>query len=218
MKINETKASATFKSDIYRAQETVSLAGAMSAMASDILVPAVDDMLRYSVVQTIGSIDNYFANVLFELLNDYALISSASIRNNLQLFTFSIKDLSDLLNEVECDDLRIYSHRRRVIKEKINRTTFQNGRLPNELAKMFGVSNFWRKVSDLHHLDFDAQDKYGKIVTRRNEIAHACDRSSVGDEVLQPIDRTYVRDAIDVVKAVQSCFDKEVAFPLIERC
>lgn len=217
MKINETKASVTFKSDIYRAQETVSLAGAMSAMASDILVPAVDDMLRYSVVQTIGSIDNYFSNVLFELLNDYALISSASVRNNLQLFTFTIKDLSDLLNEVECDDLRIYSHRRRVLKEKINRTTFQNGRLPSELAKMFGVSNFWRKVSDLH-LGCDVQDEYGKIVTRRNQIAHACDRSSVGDEVLQSIDRTFVRDAIDVVKAVQSCFDKEVAFPLIERC
>ena len=39
----------------------------------------------------------------------------------------------------------------------------------------------------------------------------------MGDEVLQPIDQTYVRDAIDVVKVVQSCFDKEVAFPLIER-
>ena len=131
MKINETKASATFKSDIYRAQETVSLAGAMASMASDILVPAVDDMLRYSVVQTIGSIDNYFSNVLFELLNDYALISSASIRSNLNLFTFSIKDLSDLLNEIECDDLGIYSHRRRVLKEKINRTTFQNERRPH---------------------------------------------------------------------------------------
>ena len=216
MKINETKASATFKSDIYRAQETVSLAGAMASMASDILVPAVDDMLRYSVVQTIGSIDNYFSNVLFELLNDYALISSASIRSNLNLFTFSIKDLSDLLNEIECDDLGIYSHRRRVLKEKINRTTFQNERRPDHLAKMFGVSNFWPRVSDLH-LGYDVQKKYGDIVARRNEIAHACDRSSVGDEVLQPIDQTYVRDAIDVVKVVQSCFDKEVAFPLIER-
>ena len=216
MKINETKASATFKSDIYRAQETVSLAGAMASMASDILVPAVDDMLRYSVVQTIGSIDNYFSNVLFELLNDYALISSASIRSNLNLFTFSIKDLSDLLNEIECDDLGIYSHRRRVLKEKINRTTFQNERRPHDLAGVFGVSNFWPRVSDLH-LGYDVQKKYGDIVARRNEIAHACDRSSVGDEVLQPIDQTYVRDAIDVVKVVQSCFDKEVAFPLIER-
>jgi len=94
----ETRASVTFRSDICRAQETISLANAMSGMASDILVPAVDDMLRYSVVQTIGSIDNYFSNVLFELLNDKALISSASIRNNLDRFTFSIKTIKNICN------------------------------------------------------------------------------------------------------------------------
>lgn len=214
---NETKASVTFRSDICRAQETISLANAMSGMASDILVPAVDDMLRYSVVQTIGSIDNYLSNVLFELLNDKALISSASIRNNLDRFTFSIKDLSDLLNEMEYDNLKIYSHRRRVLKEKIERTTFQNERRPPELAKMFGVSDFWSKVRDMCP-DVDIKKQYARIVARRNRIAHACDRSSVGDEVLQSIDQTYARNAIDIVKIVQSCFDREVARPLIAGC
>lgn len=208
----ETRASATFRSDIRRAQETISLAHAMTGMGSDILVPAVDDMLRYSVVQTIGAIDNYFSNVLFELLNDNALISSSIIRKNLDRFTFTIKELSDLLSETECDNLKIYSHRRRVLKEKIERTTFQNERRPTELAKMFGVEDFKTKIRDVRS---DVVEQYADIVGRRNRIAHACDRSSVDNEVLQPIEQEYASNAVNVVKVVQSCFEREVALPLM---
>lgn len=218
--IKKSRADNTFHSDLQRTKGIISISDHLQTNATSILSDTADDLLRLAVVQTVGSIDSYFSNVLFELLIDESLLTSSQLTPDRSLLSFSITDVSNMLSEKD-DPLHLYLHRRRIISEKIDRIPFQHPNTPARLAKILGYSHFWDYVergrpstlSDSREL----KSQYKDIIDRRNQIAHSIDRFSSADISRDTISSDTVREYFTTVSHIQDCFESAVVGPHIQK-
>ena len=105
---------------------------------------AYPNLLRDVIVKSVGNVDAYFSNIMFELLLDRQAIFSTKLAdkgdNRLH---FSLKELSEIVIDVQQDRLCSNLTLRRIIDKKLKLLAFQNHSIPNTLSRLFGVSEFW---------------------------------------------------------------------------
>ncbi len=174
------------------------------------------NLLRDVIVKSVGNVDAYFSNIMFELLLDRQAIFSTKLTdkgdNRLH---FSLKEVSEIVIDVQQD--RLYSNLtlRRIIDKKLKLLAFQNHSIPNDLSRLFGVSAFWQLAQKdplVHQLngEHDVHKHYMQLTDRRNTVAHNHDRNLIAYGTKNTVSREFIDDGILITKIIVGTFETEV--------
>lgn len=177
---------------------------------------AYSNLLRDVIVKSVGNVDAYFSNIMFELLLDrQAIFSTKLASKGDNRLHFSLKELSEIVIDVQQDRLRSNLTLRRIIDKKLKLLAFQNQGIPNVISKQFGVSAFWELAQTnplVHQLkgEHDVHKHYIQLIDRRNTVTHNNDRDLIAHGTKNTVSREFIDDGILVTKIIVGTFESEV--------
>lgn len=175
----------------------------------DFSTEKLDDLLRAALVMAVSAMDAYFhAKVL-----QYVVKRSKQVTVPARLLNHRIL-VSDFI--VGTKKERSNSALRAAIERYLSHQTLQD---PNKIASalsLIGVSDFWEAVARELGQDREMlKSNIGKIVKRRNQIAHEGDLSQSKKirNTSRAISPKYVSDAIKLFRKVAAAADQIIHLP-----
>jgi hypothetical protein len=183
---------AQFEADIARARDLVGLGQSIVGLTHG----RVDstDLYRSALVQAIAALDSYIRGVVLDravdLLTGRLQVSSAPGRVGLPFD--AVNELLNAQTEAERELLCLQR-----ISARLSLETYQQ---PDDIAKalaMVGVTKIWSSAFGSAE---DAKRAVKVIVTRRNNIVHACDVDPVQPGSVTPLSAQDALDAVGVVE------------------
>lgn len=158
------------------------------------------DILRAAVVLLHSSFEEYFRNVLYELLpkngeesdfKNISFVGSEGKRENKISIGQLIKHRSKTVDEVIQES----------IAETLSFTSF------NDFSDICG----WAEKAKINISSFSKQSTLNKIINRRHKIVHEADNSKSEPEfMLTPIKVKTVMEWIDVVRELVTIIDTQI--------
>lgn len=205
-----------FEAGIEDIRQHIMVAEYIHESTTPVISRAYDNLLRDTVIKTVGNTDAYLSKILFELLLDRQAIFSTKLssRGDTRL-TFTLKELSDIIIDVSQDSLRSSLTLRRILNKKLCSLALQNHNIPHEFSKFFGIDEFWnltQKHQDVRKLTNgrDVHKHYIGLTERRNEISHNRDQSVIYTTGQTQITRDFVDAGVITTRIIVETFEKEV--------
>ena len=147
---------------------------------------------------------------------DRQAIFSTNLSNKGDIrINFSLKELSDVLIEMNEDPLHNNLTLRRIIDEKLRTIALQNHNVPNNLSRLFGVDDFWTfcQADPLTKQivgNRDIHEQYKTLTERRNTISHNHDRDIINTTTQNTISREFVDRGIITTRIIVNTFERQV--------
>lgn len=205
-----------FEAGLEDINERLTVAEYVNAHTTAVVSRAYENFLRDAVIKTVGNIDAYFSKIIFELLLDRQAIFSTNLSNKGDIrINFSLKELSDVLIEMNEDPLHNNLTLRRIIDEKLRTIALQNHNVPNNLSRLFGVDDFWTfcQADPLTKQivgNRDIHEQYKTLTERRNTISHNHDRDIINTTTQNTISREFVDRGIITTRIIVNTFERQV--------
>jgi hypothetical protein len=205
-----------FEAGLEDINEHLTVAEYVNAHTTAVVSRAYENFLRDAVIKTVGNIDAYFSKIIFELLLDRQAIFSTNLSNKGDIrINFSLKELSDVLIEMNEDPLHNNLTLRRIIDEKLRTIALQNHNVPNNLSRLFGVDDFWTfcQADPLTKQivgNRDIHEQYKTLTERRNTISHNHDRDIINTTTQNTISREFVDRGIITTRIIVNTFERQV--------
>lgn len=205
-----------FEAGLEDINEHLTVADYVNAHTTAVVSRAYENFLRDAVIKTVGNIDAYFSKIIFELLLDRQAIFSTNLSNKGDIrINFSLKELSDVLIEMNEDPLHNNLTLRRIIDEKLRTIALQNHNVPNNLSRLFGVDDFWTfcQADPLTKQivgNRDIHEQYKTLTERRNTISHNHDRDIINTTTQNTISREFVDRGIITTRIIVNTFERQV--------
>ena len=205
-----------FEAGLEDINEHLTVAEYVNAHTTAVVSRAYENFLRDAVIKTVGNIDAYFSKIIFELLLDRQAIFSTNLSNKGDIrINFSLKELSDVLIEMNEDPLHNNLTLRRIIDEKLRTIALQNHNVPNNLSRLFGVDDFWTfcQADPLTKQivgNRDIHEQYKTLTERRNTISHNHDRDIINTTTQNTISREFVDRGIITTRIIINTFERQV--------
>ena len=205
-----------FEAGIEDIQQHIMVAEHIREQTTPVISSAYDNLLRDSVVKTVGNTDAYFSKIMFELLLDRQAIFSTNLSSKGETrLTFTLKELSEVIIDVSQDPLHNNLTLRRFLDVKLCALALQNHNVPHEFSRFFGVNGFWnltQKHDDVNKLTNgrDVHQHYIERTERRNAISHNRDQNVTDTTSQTPITRDFINTGIITTQIIVETFEKEV--------
>ena len=205
-----------FEAGLEDINEHLTVAEYVNAHTTAVVSRAYENFLRDAVIKTVGNIDAYFSKIIFELLLDRQAIFSTNLSNKGDIrINFSLKELSDVLIEMNEDPLHNNLTLRRIIDEKLRTIALQNHNVPNNLSRLFGVDDFWTfcqadPLTTQIVGNRDIHEQYKTLTERRNTISHNHDRDIINTTTQNTISREFVDRGIITTRIIVNTFERQV--------
>lgn len=205
-----------FEAGLEDINEHLTVAEYVNTHTTAVVNRAYENFLRDAVIKTVGNIDAYFSKIIFELLLDRQAIFSPNLSGKGDIrISFSLKELSNVLIEMNEDPLRNNLNLRRIIDEKLRAITLQNHKVPNSLSRLFGVNDFWTfcqtdPLAKQIAGNCDIHAHYKDLTERRNTISHNHDRNIINTATQNTISREFVDRGIITTRIIVDTFERQV--------
>jgi hypothetical protein len=160
------------------------------------------DLYRAALVQAVAALDTYIHGTVHDRTVDIILgrhtVTSPSAKIGLDFYA-----IRDILSATSAADTEIAT--RTYVAQRLARETFQK---PDDIAAamaMVGVGKIW--TTAFSTLAEQKKKALNLVVSRRNQIVHACDFDYVTPGAVTPMTHTDALDAIAIVEDIVSSFD-----------
>jgi hypothetical protein len=183
-----------FEGNADRAQELVGMGEAISRMTNESIDPT--DLYRSALVQAVAALDLYVHGTVLDCgVQVIGGLRATTVRSTFGLHLAAVGDILRAETPAEVE-LRAITH----VGERLSRETFQRPDSIAEAFAMVGIPRIWATAFGSRAQA--TKEALNAVVSRRNQIVHACDLDMSDPELLQKLTAQEALDAIDVVRDV----------------
>jgi len=165
------------------------------------------ELLRAALASSVASLDRYFHDLV--TLNSWKLLSKkeSEVPNALRNLRIPVGATKKALAALRKNNKARPGNLIKLEIQKVlhRKHTFQSPSNLTNAAKMLGIDDFWRKVSNEipgKHGASDVQDRLREIAVRRNQIVHESDvilKTSAKEITSRDIKQTEVQEVLDYI-------------------
>lgn len=197
------KAIEAFQFNIERARKLVGLYEELTDQGTD--HEEIDDVLRASLVLSVGALDAFVHDRVGEQLIPYIRRSLKNDPDSLALVERELKsvEMREMLRWLTLK--RPFVQVRKVVEARLGAQSFQHPGKIEEAFQLIGKKGVWNQVAqDLGVTTSELKRKVASAAKRRNQVVHEGDREKSRRKKGQkrPISRDEVKDVLELIENV----------------